>query len=365
LDSEEFRGAHRPDALYFLGSDNWSLDDLYAFSLADRLGYVLRNILVVSEGAGGWHPVFMLARQSTRYDYRFDLDAVREEPSTGGDEDWGKLHFEGMEVTDPLLGREGTVAGVESAYPDGFPALCSVRWDSGKGTEEKAVHPDEEARIREGLHFACPSCGSELREPYDPVGENDCPSCGCELWVAGSVPEVSPPEGLPDEWEGGSAARRRRAEGDGGRGESGSKFAGMERVNWGQSPAARSAVEGESLTLKRLYEADQRMVYRRLTLAREAQGLSIADIRRRLPPEYEHKVGHWFRGDISGSIPVPPDSRRLRVILGLSGGLLELLEGTALFLQAVKNSPKGKNPGDFLEGFSRGELRAYLRRLYD
>lgn len=368
LGTEEYRSLHRADALYFLGSREWELGHLYAASMTNEIGLVLRNILAVSDGEGGWYPVCMLAAQSTMHGYRFDLDAVRADPVTEDARDWWATPFQGMLVRDPLGGREGEVEEVLSTYPDDFPALVSVRWPGGARTAERSVHPDREVELSEGLRFFCPECGAALEEPYDPLGENRCQVCGTRLWKGGRIPEVAPPP-HPKEWTLPAAAPSKvSSRGNGpsleARGGGVSKFSGMDRINRGQSPAARAAVDGEAFSLMRLYEIDQRLVYRYLTMIREARGLSVADIRRTLPPEYEHKVGHWFRGDISGSIPVPEDSARLRLILGVEDGVLRLLEDRGLFFQAVRNSPKGKNPGDFLECHSPIALQAYLRRLY-
>jgi hypothetical protein len=143
-----------------------------------------------------------------------------------------------------------------------------------------------------------------------------------------------------------------------------SKFVGLDRINWGASPGARKLMLGEYFTKMRLYRLDQPTVAQYLTIIRKHRGLSIQDIVNKLPSSYRHTVGHWFRKDFGGSIPIPEDIPLLKKILELNNSLLNALERTALKFQTVKASVKGKNPGDFIEGLDDIELILYLKKLF-
>ncbi len=144
-----------------------------------------------------------------------------------------------------------------------------------------------------------------------------------------------------------------------------SKFLSLERINWGASPGARKIMLGEYFTKMRLYRIDQPIVAQYLTLLRKSKNMSIQDIINKLPKEYYHTVGHWFRKDFGGSIPIPDDIKLIKEILGVQDSLLEILERTALKFQTVKASNKGKNPGDFIDVKNLdGNLKDFLRILY-
>ncbi|WP_297459176.1 DNA methyltransferase [Thermococcus sp.] len=367
----EFRSFHREDALYFFGVRDWTLEDLYYPHSLFYEGYVLRNMLVVSRG-DSWYPVFMFARDTTRVAYKFYLDRIRIRPKTREARDWGREQFLGMKVRD-ISGkktREGRIVKILDRYDDGFPKLVMVRWD-GTVSVEFALHPERDEFVMEGLKFMCPVCGAELEEPYDPVGENLCPRCGSKLWESlDRVPKIKEPEEIREiveflEDKNTSLGEVFDVETPEGRKRGKSKFFQLDRINWGASPGARKAVLGEYFTKMRLYRVDQPAVAQYLNLLRRSRNLTIKEIVRRMPPGYTHTVGHWFRKDFGGSIPVPEDIPLLMKALGVEkDGFLEALTRTALKFQTVKASIKGRNPGDFIEGIDGEDLRTYLRKLY-
>jgi len=113
----------------------------------------------------------------------------------------------------------------------------------------------------------------------------------------------------------------------------------------------------------RLYRIDQPIVAQYLTLLRKSKNMGIQDIINKLPKEYRHTVGHWFRRDFGGSIPIPEDIKLIKRIFDVQDGLLKILERTALKFQTVKTSIKGKNPGDFIE-LKDEELFNFLKKLF-
>lgn len=371
ITTEEFKKFHREDALYFFGVKNWTIRDLYYIHSIFYENYVLRNMLVISNGRS-WYPVFMFARASTRVEYRFYLDHVRITPKTKENRNWWNEDFIGVKVRD-ISGKktkEGRIVKIIERYEDGFPKIVVVQWDE-YASVEFALHPDKDELIMEGLTFRCPKCKSKLEEPYDPIGKNICPSCGAELWTSiQNIPIIEEPKEVIEvieklknvnynlgevikieEFE----ERQRRTK---------SKFIGLERINWGASPGARKLMLGEYFTKMRLYRIDQPIVAQYLTILRKHRGLSIQDIIDKLPSSYRHTVGHWFRKDFGGSIPIPEDIPLLKKIFKVEDSLFSVLERTALKFQTVKVSVKGKNPGDFIEGISDKDLVDYLKKLY-
>ncbi|MEO0203384.1 MAG: hypothetical protein ABIL67_00005, partial [candidate division WOR-3 bacterium] len=130
------------------------------------------------------------------------------------------------------------------------------------------------------------------------------------------------------------------------------------------SPGARKVMLGEYFTKMRLYRIDQPVVAQYLTLLRKAKNLSIQDIINKLPKEYYHTVGHWFRKDFGGSIPVPQDIELIEAIFDVQDRLLRILKRTALKFQTVKTSIKGKNPRDYIKSKNDEDIIKFLRMLY-
>ncbi len=237
---------------------------------------------------------------------------------------------------------------------------------------EFALHPDKDKLIMESLIFRCPKCENKLEKPYDPTNENKCPSCGYELWTSlETLPIIEEPKEAIEvieklktiNYNAGKVIKIEEFEER--KKKTRSKFVELDRSNWGASPGARKLVLGEYFTKMRLYRLNQPMVAQYLTILRKHKGLSIQDIINKLPKEYKHTVGHWFRKDFGGSMPIPKDITLLREIFGVENNLLNVLERTALKFQTVKASIKGKNPEDFIEEpSSLTVLIDYLKKLY-
>ncbi len=373
MTTDAFKTFHREDALYFFGVKNWTIDCLvHAHSLFQE-GYVLRNMLIISN-IKSWYPVFMFVKHSTRVAYKFYLDRVRTRPKTVENRDWWKENFMGVKVRDISRKKsiEGSIIKIVKRYEDGFPKIVVVSWkDFNESSVEMVLHPRNDELIMEGIFFRCPACKSVLKEPYDPVGENRCLSCRTALWTCiETIPFIEEPseinemikllenvDSLEQQFdhvnESGKKSKNTK-----------SKFAAMDRLNWGASPGARKVMLGEYFTKMRLYRIDQPTIAQYLTLLRKHANLSIQNIIDQLPDSYKHTVGHWFRKDFGGSIPIPEDVLLLKNILKMQDGFFSLLERTALKFQTVKASIKGKNPGDFIEGMTDEELVQYLKKLY-
>ncbi len=361
ITTEEFKKFHREDALYFFGIRNWSLSSLYHSNTIYRHGYILRNMLVISNGTD-WYPVFMFARDSKKVAYRFYIDRIRVKAKTEEKREWKEEDFIGMKVKDKK--QEGYIAKVLEKYNDGFPKIVITVWNK-KNSIEFVLHPKEDEFLMESIKFFCPRCNVELTEPYDPVGDNQCPSCGEKLWTnIDTVPifkepeeileieklksSISPVDNLTLKVEKTKTLPN-------------SKFINLDKINWGASPGARKLMCEEYFTKLRLYKLDQPIVAQYLTLLRKSKNMTIKDLIKKLPKGYYHTASHWFRKDFGGSLPTPEDIELLKDILGDDRGLLDILKKTALKLQTVKYSAKGKNPGDFIKN---GDFINFLRMLY-
>ncbi len=371
ITTEKFKSFHREDALYFFGVKEWKLESLYYIQSIYKYGFVLRNMLVVSSG-NNWYPVFVFAKDSTKVSYKFYLDRVRLKAKVIEKKEWLEKDFIGMKVRD-ISGKttkSGYIVKILNKYKDGFPRIVVVQWN-GTVSVELVIHPEKDEFLMEGALFFCPECNFELTEPYDSIGDNLCPSCGKKLWTSlDSVPIIQEPQEIlevAEELESKKYSigqilsikdfRERKAP-------SSSKFASLDRVNWGASPGARKLMLGEYFTKMRLYRIDQPVIAQYLTLLRKSKNITIQDIISKLPKEYFHTVGHWFRKDFGGSIPIPEDVRLIKTIFGTRDGLLKIIERTALKLQTVKASIKGKNPGDYIKNKDDKELFRFLRMLY-
>ncbi len=369
--TEEFKGFHREDALYFFGVKEWKLDSLYYIQSIYEYGFVLRNMLVVSNG-NNWYPIFVFANDSTKVAYKFYLDRVRLKTKAVVKKDWTEKDITGMKVRD-ISGKttkDGCIVKILNRYKDGFPRIVVVQWN-GTTSIELVIHPEKDEFLMEGALFFCPGCDSELTEPYDSIGDNLCPSCGKRLWTSlDTVPLIREPQEIleaAEELENNDYSigqvlsvedfRERKVP-------SSSKFISLDRVNWGASPGARKLMLGEYFTKMRLYRIDQPAIAQYLILLRKSKNISIQNITSKLPEEYFHTVGHWFRKDFGGSIPIPEDIGLIKTIFGIQDGLLKIIERTALKLQTVKASVKGKNPGDYIKNKDDEELLEFLRMLY-
>jgi site-specific DNA-methyltransferase (adenine-specific) len=374
ITTKKFKTFHREDALYFFGIKEWTIQDLYYIHSILYEGYVLRNMLVISNKMN-WYPIFMFAIDSTKVKHKFYLDRVKVRSKTTENGDWRKENFIGMKVNDITTKepRKGRIVKVIERYEDGFPKIALVEWES-HASLEFILNPKEDELVMEGLIFRCPRCRSILEEPYDPIGENRCPTCGTLLWTSiETIPTIEEPREITHIIErlknidynmeeakiieiNGFKEKERRG--------SKSKFTKLDRINWGASPGARKLMLGEYFTKMRLYRIDQPIVACYLTILRKYRRLSVKEIINRLPKSYRHTVGHWFRKDMGGSIPLPEDIPLLKEVLKVKNDLLDILERTVLKLETVKNSIKGKNPGDFIEDLDGKDLICYLKKLY-
>ncbi len=345
MTTEEFLSSHREDALFLLGVREWRLEDLCLPSAMLKYGYVLRNMVIVSQG-DGWFPIFVMARDTKRVSYRFNLDALRLSPKT---RESYRADPIGMEVRDSVskVRRRGTVVRVLGRYGDGFVREVEVEWSDGSLSREFVLHPRSEALV----DLRCPICGAPLE--FDPL-DGRCPHCGSRLWTdVSTLPRIE--------------TRVTRPEGpvrlvSGASGSGNSKFSELDRINWGASPGARKLVLGDYFVRGRLFRVEQAVAASYLNVLRRERGLRVRDIVEAFSPSYRHTVGHWFRRDFGGSLPLMEDLEVLERLLG-PHEIFDVLRRTCLRYSTVRPHPKGRNPGDYLE-MSEDEVIEYLGRLF-
>jgi len=371
LTMNEFKKFHREDALFFFGVKEWDLNSLYYIHTIYKYGYVLRNMIVISDG-NNWYPIFMFARDSTKIKYRFYIDRVRIKKEIKLENKFKEENFIGMKVIDitnkkPLIGY---IVKILEKYEDNFPKLVIVNWE-GKASIEFVLNPNNDEYLMESLKFLCPKCFSELLEPYNPIDNNICPYCNQKLWEnLETVPIIKEPYEIIEifqkiennnyyikQFSKIEKSNNRKSL-------SSSKFAYLKRINWGASPGARKIMIGEYFTKTRLYKIEQVISAQYLNLLKKSKNMSIKDIINKLPKEYYHTAGHWFRKDFGGSIPIPKDIDLIKNVFGVESELLNALKRTALKFQTVKTSIKGKNPGDYIKSNNDNEIKEFLKLLY-
>lgn len=370
ISTDNFKSFHRFDSLYFFGVVNWTLDDLYFINQIFDDGYVLRNMIVVSNN-DTWFPIFMFASNNTRIEYKFYLDRVRIKPKTDEVREWNYEQFIGSKVKDISVkeNQMGKISEILSFYDDKFPKTVIVQWD-GHASIEFVLHPDKDEFLMEGLKLNCPYCYNRLKEFYNPMKENRCPNCHKKLFTnINNLPLIEEPLEVSQSTEklekGNYILGQKLIIDDIKKSkETSSKFEGLDRINWGASPGARKTMLGEYFTKMRLYRIDQPTIARYLTILRENKGLKLKNVEEKFPKNYSHTIGHWFRTDFGGSIPLPEDVEKLKKVIGIEGNLLKVLERTALKFQTVKSSIKGRNPGDFIKTEDIENLKILLKTLY-
>ncbi len=79
----------------------------------------------------------------------------------------------------------------------------------------------------------------------------------------------------------------------------------------------------------------------------EKDGLTIHYIGRKFGQP--HKVGHWFRKDAGGSLPLREDWFKLKEIMKFDDKYDREMMEMHYVLQTIRKHPKGKNPGDIWE----------------
>jgi DNA modification methylase/Zn-finger nucleic acid-binding protein len=367
LYNDDFKSYHREDAVYFIGVKNFNLDCLYFIHNINNHGYVLRNMIIVSDDHN-WYPVFMIVNDSTRVQYRFYLDKLRVEPKTVVDKNWSNQDFIGTKVVNNVdkQANDGYIIDIIDKYSDNFPKIVRVNYDNNI-LIEPVLHLYEDDFLMEGLLFFCPHCQSEINVFYDPIEVNYCPHCKKKLYDRlDNFPIIKEPKDILELFNILDKSKNINFDDVNTKivkktsNKTNSKFNTLQKINWGASPGARKLIIGEYFSKSRLYKVSQPLVAQYLTLLKIEKKWKTNDVINCFPSNYKHTVGHWFRKDFGGSIPLPQDIKILKDILDDPINFLTLLEKTALKFQTVKTSNKGKNPGDFISLNKDYKIKKYF-----
>lgn len=337
IKTQEFRNLFDEDALFLIGINS---TEVKAMALAGEIlkyGYVLRNMLVVEKEDKSWFPIFMFAFDTKKVEYVFNVDIfIRKSRSNGYKE---PALYEGMKVICQWSKREGKLIRALNSW------TVEVLWNDRERTQEFLIPPMFEERIRNGLKLLCPACKAEISEFPSFELRSDklyCPSCKLKLFEdLKSIPLIVEPnmaflQNLPLVLK---KSHEKTVN---------TKYAELDRINWGASPAARSKILGVYLTRTRLYNIRQDIFTSFLKTLIRYMGWNTKTIIQMLGRDYTHKVPHWLRTDFGGSIPTPEDIERLENIVG-PYDFLTIAKKTALKLQTVKPRSSGKYPEDVIK----------------
>ncbi|MCX8010946.1 MAG: hypothetical protein N3A61_07325, partial [Ignavibacteria bacterium] len=302
-------------------------------------------------------------KDTKKVEYFFNLDAIRVNHKSPNDSIFDSQKFINCKVVDNITNQarlEGKVINIIEEYSDGFPKILLVEWENKKLTSEYVIHNEDTQKY---LKFLCPQCKSELKKYYC-NGDTSCPNCKLKLWKNNSSVPILVDEApfktsseLKYRIENSSSLPLIREKDYFG------KFKYVSKINMGASPGARSSTQDEYFSVQRFYNVNQNLVADYLNLKREVKGLSKIEFTKLFPDDYIHTVGHWLRKDMGGSLPQIVDWERIIKILDIESSYTNYVCRKALKLQIVKNSHKGKNPGDYLE-MSIDEVKSFLKKTF-
>jgi hypothetical protein len=347
------------DGIFFFGLPSNDIEYIQQIAQLTCYKWIVRNMIVIPN-RDSWYPIFLLVKDIKSVRYKFDLDRLRIQHKTENSVKFDLHDFIGYQVnkssTYNKFAQEGFVAKILQKMPNGFPKWLLVKWDDERVTVEEVV--DKQVT---DVEFLCPSCNKFLDVPYHYKNTVICSYCQVELWRSvESIPILKEvlPRKEPDQihvFDSKYRLNRRMKDYKG-------KFKGVNTINKGQSPGARSSTNADFFTVKRYYSVDQAMISDYLNLFRVKQKLSKKALTNLFPPSYKHTVGHWLRKDMGGSLPKTEDLDKLALILGLDENYVNYIQRMALKLQMVLRDIRGKNPGDFWE-LSKKEIMAVLTKL--
>jgi site-specific DNA-methyltransferase (adenine-specific) len=347
------------DGIFFFGLPNNDIEYIQQIAQLTSYKWIVRNMIVIPN-RDSWYPIFLLVKDIKSVRYKFDLDRLRIQHKTENSVKFDRYDFIGYQVnkssTYSKFAQEGFVVKILEETPNGFPKWVLVKWDDERVTVEEIV--DKQVT---DVDFLCPSCNKFLDVPYHYKNTVSCPYCQVELWRSvESIPilkEVSPRKESDQIYSFDSTYQLNRRMKD-----YKGKFKGVDNINKGQSPGARSSTNADFFTVKRYYRVDQAMISDYLNLFRVKQKLSKKALTDLFPSSYKHTVGHWLRKDMGGSLPKTEDLDKLALILGLEKKYVNYIQRMALKLQMVLPDTRGKNPGDFWE-LSKKEIMSVLTQL--
>ena len=355
----KFYNSLSDDGVVFLGIQNFSLENITKISTLVNYGWVIRNQLVINKN-GNWYPVFVIVKDVKKNRYKLNIDAVRVKHKTADIKKWDEIDFIGYRVINnfSINKGEGIIIKIIDFYADQMPKNITVSWNNNTITNEIIRHNGEP---NDNLfNFLCPNCGHILDINYNPYGNTHCKKCNCVLWKdKESVPKLhfiyKPDVNISIDNFQTITERNTRKNYNG-------KFLNEKSINFGASPGARSSLQEKYFATQRFFDFQREIIPDLLKIYLRENNISQSKLVSLFPPEYKHTIGHWFRKDIGGSLPLPEDFIKLQKLLNFPASFLTLVNSRCIVFQDVKVSHKGKNPGDYLE-LSDKELLSFLNKL--
>jgi len=317
IQSKYFLQKFPENKIIFVGLKNFDIEDIYNISFIKK--WIIRNKIVVRNQR--WYPIFMLVPDNKTHKYIFNYFRLHLNHKNENHKIYPKSKFLEYKVVDNFFKgkNRGIIYKILSFYENNFPKYVLVLWENGIVTREFIIQNQEEIQsnlIKYKLNG------------YTSVKE---------------IKEIIPIEKKVRIEK--NLSMEKYFNGKGNLRTYNGKFREIERKNRGASPGARSSVEEECFSVKRLYEAEQDLIADYLNYIRIKNNYSKKKFTELFPKEYKHTVGHWLRKDFGGSIPVPEDWELLEKYFPIDPEIKKYICSTALKLQTV-TATKFKIPED-------------------
>ncbi len=331
--SGEIRNQLDIDATCFVGCKEFDIELIIYTSLLNNKGWVIRNLIVVKNGKN-WFPIFMIVDDNKKSKYVFNYKKLTLKSKFEYNRKWEKEDFIGFKVIDNISKNKnkGIIIKVLERYSNKFPKYVYVKWNNNKVTKEFIIYSQDEVNNNLNINFSEEKLLIEEKKEFISLNKNanvDIKNFELKNLI------------IKDTYKG--------------------KFKTEKRKNWGASPGARSSVEQEYFSIKRLYNIKQPLIANYLNHKRELKGFTKKELTNLFPPNYKHTVGHWLRKDFGGSLPSPEDWEKLTKILDIEISITNFVCKTALKIQTVKNG-EHKLPEDFINSKSLNILNKLIMK---
>lgn len=305
------------ESIFFIGCMDFDLEIILKTSHLNKIGYVIRNMIVVEKDKT-WFPMFFIVDDNKKTNYIFNYEKLNIESKSGYIKNWFHYDLRNMKVINNLnrIKKYGFIIDILTNNSENLPQYAIVQWDDGRITNEIIIHNHHD--YNSNLNILISENNIEITEK-DNLLSGDYSK---KKWE-----KVEKEKFIPKSYNG--------------------KFNFVSRKNWGASPGARSSVDEIYFSVRRLYNVDQKLVAKYLNLKRIRNGLSKAEFINLFPTSYKHTVGHWLRDDFGGSIPNLDDWELIKEKIDIDEGFSKYVCTTGIKLQTVLHS-KIKPPEDFI-----------------
>lgn len=328
--SNSIKNSFSENSTFFIGSKDFDLELIYKTSLLNQTGWVIRNMVVV-DNYNYWFPIFMIVDDNKKSNYIFNIRNLNYQLNTKFKRNWNLTNFVGYKVINALEKekKEGIIVEIQQKRANGFPEYVIVKWNDGEYSKEFVIFSQEEVN-RNIL----------IKDNFIIIELKNYTNIDNYIKYYKNNENINLIEFKNSNYNG--------------------KYKTEKRINWGASPGARSSVEQEYFSMKRLYDVNQNLVADYLNYKRIQKGLTKQELINLFPDSYKHTIGHWLRKDFGGSIPSKTDWFKLAKILDIDDSFTNYVCKNALKIQTVKNS-EYRVPKDFIK---YNEL-TILERLID